>query len=65
METLLQKNISVPTYKYNCERNNLNPGEIIVVLIMAEFDPGHSVRAFVRLEQHKAQCNPDFGTMWR
>jgi hypothetical protein len=31
--TLLQKNKFVSTYKYNCERNNLNPGEIIVVLL--------------------------------
>jgi hypothetical protein len=67
VETFLQKNIYifVPTYKDNCKIINLNSGEIIVVLIKAEFDPGHSIRAFVRLEQHKAQRNPDFGTMWR
>jgi hypothetical protein len=65
VETFLQKNMFVPTYKCNCERNNLNPGEIIVVLIKAEFDPGHSKRGFVRLEQNKAQRTPDFGIMWR
>jgi len=43
----------------------LNPGEIVDVLIKAEFDPGHSIRAFGMLEQHKAQRNPDFGTKWR
>jgi hypothetical protein len=36
----------VPPYKYNCERNNLNPGEIIFVVIKAEFYPGHSIKAF-------------------
>jgi hypothetical protein len=50
---------------YNCERNNLNPDEITVVLIKAEFDSGHSIRQFGRLEQHKEQRDPDFGTMWR
>jgi hypothetical protein len=65
VDTFLQKNIFVPTYKYNCERNILNPREIIVLLIKAEFVPGHSIRTFGRLEEHKAQSNPDFGTMWR
>ena len=64
VETFLQKNMFVPTHKYNSERNNLNPGEIIIVLIKTEFDPGHSP-AFGRLEQKRAQRNPDFGTMWR
>jgi hypothetical protein len=64
VETILQKNTFVPIYKYNCERNNLNLGETVVVLVKAEFDPGHSIRAFGILEQHEAQRNPDFGTMW-
>jgi hypothetical protein len=50
----------VPTYKYSFERNNLNPRGIIVVIIKAEFDPGHSVRPFGKLKQHKAQRNPDW-----
>ena len=55
METFLQKNTVVPTYKYNRKRNNLNSGKIIVELIKAEFDPGHSTRAFGILEEHKAR----------